>query len=151
MIREEVKVLEHHADAGPQDVRLHLEGTFAGQEHVAAFGLVQAVDAAQERGLAGAGWTDDAGGGARGHGEADVAEYFHVPVGHGQVLQFQAGSVELFDVLAGLVGAGCTAAGEVHVLLPVMSGEAASSSLTSFSPLVGAVGRRRPVRNLLSK
>jgi hypothetical protein len=32
-----------------------------------------------------------------------------------------------------------------------MSGEAASSSLTSFKPLLGAAGRRRPVLNLLSK
>ena len=84
-----------------EDVRLHLQGALAGQEHVTALGFVQAVDAAQERGLAGAGRADDAGGGARGHVEADVAEHFNVAVGHGQVLQFQAGALELLDVRVG--------------------------------------------------
>ena len=132
---------------------LTFEGAFAGQQHVAALGLVQPVDAAQQRGLARAGGADDAGGGARGHVEADVAEHFERPRRPWSGSAVPGWSRGTFQCRLGrLVGAGSAAAAcEVHVLLPVMSGEAASSSLTSFSPLVGAVGRRRPVRNLLSK
>ena len=42
-------------------------------------------------------------------GEADVAEHLDVAVGHGQVLQFQAGAVEGLDVRRGGRGGGAVA------------------------------------------
>ena len=147
MVREEVEVLEDHADAGAQGVRVGAQGAVAGEQHVPALGFVEPVDAAQQRGLAGSGGADDARGGTRRHGEADVPQDLDIAVGHGEVAQFQAGTVECLC----LRGDGVQGGGGVHVLLPAVSGEAASSSLTSFRPLVGGAARRRPVRNLLSK
>ena len=87
--------------------------------------------------------------------------YFAVGMFHQRGMKVALGDIDLFafaifggrkfkiciDQHAGAVACAC----QVHVLLPVISGEAASSSVTSFSPDVGGVGRRRPVRNLLSK
>ena len=61
-MREEVELLEHHAHVATDavDIGLGVGDGLAVDENLAGGGLLEAVQAAQERGLAGAGGADDA-------------------------------------------------------------------------------------------
>ena len=62
LVVEKVEALKHHANLLPQGVEVDLEvhEILPVEPNVTGVGLLQQIDAAQERGLAGAGRADDA-------------------------------------------------------------------------------------------
>ena len=93
--RQQVEVLEDHADAAAQRHQLGLgQGADIGavHQHPALGGLLQPVDGAQQAGLARAAAPDDAEDAARRDGQADVLQRMHRACG---------GVVGLADALKG--------------------------------------------------
>src|SRR5690606_7052579 len=76
-VRKQVEVLEHHADIAADLVHVpHLRSDLAAVDHdAAALVLLQLVDAADERRLAGAGGAADDDLLAGPHAEVDILEY----------------------------------------------------------------------------
>ena len=87
-IVEQVEGLEHHAHMGAVSRGIDALGDniLAVVENLAGGGNLQQVDAAQQRGLAGAGGADDGGHVALFHGEIDIPQNLMGAEGLGQVV-----------------------------------------------------------------
>ena len=102
LVREQVELLEHHADPLAQLVRVVLQDRAAVQQDVALIRFDQAVHDPQQRGLAGAGGADDRGRGALLHVEVDAAEDMVVTERQVQVLAGQGAGGEFRHALCSL-------------------------------------------------
>ena len=89
-IIEQIKTLENHADFGAvlRQIKIFVHNIFSMVQHIAAAGCFQKIDAAQKRGFAAAGGTDDADDIAFVHLEINIVQNFVVAKVFAQMLYF---------------------------------------------------------------
>ena len=83
-VREQVELLEHHADPLPQFVGIVVQHRSAVEQDVAAVGFVEPVERAQQRRLAGPGWSDHRHGAACRRVDVDTAQHRILPEATGE-------------------------------------------------------------------
>ena len=95
LVVEKVEALKHHADLLPQGVEVDLEvhEILPVEPDVAGIGFLQQIDAAQQRGLAGAGRADDAHDLAAVDLQVDALEHVEVAEGLFELFDFDDGIV----------------------------------------------------------